>query len=417
MKQPKKLLLLDSGDGDKVFIYKIIFSESIDVFIATPSIKPWMNSVFKTDNIIECDIYNYDTLKQSIDNFRKNTGVIFDGIGTYYDFLVVQAAKLGEDFDCIQNTPISASRSSANKFLMRETCREKGVPMPNYQLVTNSNIISLRDKINLFGFPCVVKPIIGYKSYGVKKFETTVTNEDISELFDLTNTEEKEFFKNFNNDFLIETYLSGPLVSVDGFVQNKKISFAGIVEFLMGPEPHFTQEANYIPARISKDTEKSCFEYTSSVIEALEFNHCCFHAELRITSEGPRLIEIACRLPGGPLHAGYNRAFGYNLAINLIDIWLGNETKLKPQKNNYIVQKAIFHHTGGKIQSINTPKDPLKESGVWDYVEISHVGDEIITYPKIPKPLYYYAAEANNSEKLSKIESEFEKKVTFEIIT
>ena len=107
--------------------------------------------------------------------------------------------------------------------------------------------------------------------------------------------------------------MSGPVVSVDGIVQNKKINTIGMVEFVMGPEPRFTQEANYIPARLDKETQSKCEAMAQKVIEALGFDNCGFHCEQRITPSGPVLIEIAARLPGGPLQPGYKQAYGVDL--------------------------------------------------------------------------------------------------------
>lgn len=415
MNERKKLLLIDSGDGAKSFIFDMIAHQDVELFLTAPQKKPWMERLFDEKHLIVCDVYDYMVLEGAVASFLTKEATAFDGIGTYYDFFVTQAAKLAEKYNCVQISPEAAGRSSANKFRMRETCRDKGVPMPNFELVHADNQTTLREHINAFGFPCVVKPIIGSKSYGVKKFEATVTDSELDELFNLTSVEEKELFKNFTHEFLIESYLEGMVVSVDGFVQNGAISFAGIIEFIMGPEPHFTQEGNYIPARISTDSSTVCLGYTTDVIRALEFDNCGFHAELRLTPDGPRLIEIASRLPGGPLQLGYNRAFGYNLASNLVDIWLGTPTTLTKEKSLYVAQKAIFHHDGGIITAIGTPENPKEEPGIWDYVTISQVGETIVTYPNIPKPLYFYAVEAETAEALGEREQSFEAAVRFTI--
>lgn len=411
MNERKKLLLIDSGDGNKSFIFEMIAHHDIELYVAVPSVQPWMTEQFDEDHLIISDVYHYDDLAAAV----AKKAVSFDGIGTYYDFFVTQAAKLAEAYGCIQISPEAAGRSSANKFLMRETCRDNGVPMPRFELVHANDPATLKAHINAFSFPLVVKPIIGSKSYGVKKFEAPVTESELDELFTLTSVEEKELFKNFTHEFLIESYLEGMVVSVDGFIQNSTISFAGIIEFGMGPEPHFTQESNYIPARISETDSEHCVTYTTAVIRALGFDNCGFHAELRITPEGPRLIEIACRLPGGPLQLGYHRAYGYNLASNLVDIWLGTKTVLQKTKHTYIAQKAVFNHTGGTITAITEPECPTAEPGIWDYVQISHSGETIVTYPHIPKPLYFYAVEADTAESLSEREASFEAAVSFSI--
>ncbi len=411
----KNILLIDTGGETINFIYDMIPRPDITIYIAVPKKQSWMSKHTSLDNVIECDVYDYDSLQQAVKEFAEEKSLIFDGIGTYYDSFVTQMAKLSAELNTTNISLIAAEQSSSNKFKMRERCTDKGVQMPKYSLIRNATPDVLLKTITDFNAPCVVKPIMGWKSFGVKKFEGSTTIEDVKEIFNLTSEEQADYFKNFAQDFLIEEYLSGPLLSVDGFIQNGNIHIAGMIEFILGPEPHFTVEKNYIPARLNHTDEQQCMNYTKEIIEALEFDDCGFHCELRLTAEGPRLIEIACRLPGGPLQLGYQQAYGINLASNLIDIWLGKETELAPSKTKYVAQKAIYVHKNGTLKSITGIELLSTNEDVWAHAQITEIGEEIKTYPEAPEPIYFYAAQSNTPENLSVIEEEVEASISITI--
>ena len=154
---------------------------------------------------------------------------------------------------------------------MRITCRNAGIQTPKFAVTNGFNKKNLSEAINKIGIPCVVKPIFGAESYGTIKIEKNSSLDNIVKEIKLnTTSDKKETYKNFTGICLIEEYLSGPVVSVDGIVQNKKINTIGMVEFVMGPEPRFTQEANYIPARLDKETQSKCEAMAQKVIEAVK---------------------------------------------------------------------------------------------------------------------------------------------------
>lgn len=410
----KNLLLVEHGGDSKSFIFEMIKRDNLRVFVVATYIPEWILSYVPKERMIITDTYNSEKLIDSVKNYAKEANIHFDAVGTFYEHVVVQTSLLGESLGVTHLKSESAKRSSSNKLLMRETCLNDGVPTPKFVIIENPDVNKLRDSLKSFGLPAVIKPIFGSQSYGVKKIESEETLEDdIKEIVSLTQKNEKEVFKNFSGKFLIEEYLSGKVVSVDGIVQDEVAHIAGMVEFVMGKEPHFTQEANYIPARLEKNVEESCHKMAKDVIRALGFDNCGFHCEMRITTSGPVLIEIAARLPGGPLQVGYQKAFGYNLASSMISVWLGEKITLEKKYIKYVLQKAVFTDRKGIIKEISevVPQDRL--SGLWDFVLISRTGEETITYPQIPKPLYYYAVEAKKPEELEVISSMIESNIKF----
>jgi biotin carboxylase len=233
-------------------------------------------------------------------------------------------------------------------------------------------------------------------------------------LEDITNTtraDDKEVFKNFEQTYLVEQYLEGKVVSVDGLVKDSNVLIVGMVEFVMGPEPWFVQEANYIPPRLDESIILQCENMARAIIQALEFDNCGFHCELRITKSGPVLVEIAARLPGGPLQPGYKRAYGLDLTALLVDLWLGKSISIEKKQINYIAQKAVFPTRTGTIKSIKGIDEAKYNTGVWDFVGIVKEGEVVTYYPKMPVPFYYFAAEAETPNKLEDIVDSIENTV------
>ena len=410
----KNLLLVEHGGDSKSFIFDMIQREDLMLFVAATYTPKWLLEYVPKERIIITDTYDTEKLIVSVQEYLRAQNISFEAVGTFYEHVVVQTAALGEHLGVVHLSVEAAKRSSSNKLLMRQTCAQAGIPTPKFITIENPSIESLKDTLTSFGLPAVIKPIFGSQSYGVKKIESEKTLEDdIKEIVDLTNQSKKEVFKNFNGIFLIEEYMSGKVVSVDGIVQNGVTHIAGMVEFVMGPEPHFTQEANYIPARLKDNTKHQCHEMARKIIAALGFNNCGFHTEMRLTANGPVLIEIAARLPGGPLQLGYQKAFGYNLASNMIKVWLNESITLTKKYERFVLQKAVFPRQVSTVNEILGVDSAKVQEGVWDFVLITKIGEETVTYPSIPKPLYYYAAEADSEKELEILSENLEKSIDF----
>ncbi len=405
----KNLLLVEHGGDSKNFIFDVLARKEVHLFLVTTKAPDWVRAYVAPEKIIVVDTYDTKALIEAVQMFADSTQVKFDGVGTFYEHVVVQTAELAEALGCINIKPHAARQSSANKLAMRQACVASEIPTPRFTLVEAPTKESLQKAILEFGTPCVIKPVFGSQSYGVKKIESDdFALEDLDEVFQATDPSKKEVFKNFTHNFLIEEYMSGPVVSVDGFIQGGVVHIAGMVEFHMGPEPNFTQEANTISSSVEPEVKEACFAFAKNILQALEFDNCGFHCEMRITPQGPRLIEIACRLPGGPLQLGYKRAYGFEPASSLVDVWLGIPAQLTKLHDRHVLQKAVFLRERGIISEIQGMEEAQSVEGVWDFVPLCAVGESVVTYPDIPKPFYYYAAEADSKEELDTLSKKIE---------
>lgn len=416
--QKKPFLLIEHGGSRKQFVLDTLIKRTdIELYIATTSIPEWLPEFIPRERVIETDTYNSVRLLADIISYEESHVLRFAGVGTFFEHVVTQTADIAAALGLIGAPADAARRSSSNKLLMRRTCRDAGIRTPRFSVLSSVTAATLKEAIQRVGVPCVLKPIFGSESYGTVKIEEGCVVEDIiSEVTGNTEEEKKEVFKNFAGVFILEEYIPGPVVSIDGIIQNGTINIIGSVEFIMGPEPRFTQEADYIPARFGSETMSAAYNMTRSIITATGLNNCGFHCELRIDPvHGPILLEIAARLPGGPLQPGHLEATGVNLTNNMLDVWLGNSVNMTPTHSRHVIQKAVFPRAEGTITTFEVPAAIANKHNMLDFVQIANQGEAVVTYPNIPKPFYYYAASASSLDELEQKAEEIESSIKIQI--
>lgn len=409
-----KFLLVEHGGQTKEFIFEKIIDKSIELYIACSQIPIWLKKYVSPQNIIKTDTYHSVTLVSDVSAFIFSRNISFTAVGTFWEHTVTQTADLAAALNLVGIAPGSARRSSANKILMREYCRKAGIRTP--QISVLKDIKQLPDVLEKIRLPAVLKPIFGNNSYGVIKIDSTIDIETLVQLSQKTwSLAQEEAFKNFSGIYLLEQYVAGTVVTVDGIIQNRQIWIAGMVEVEMGPEPWFTQQANYLPPKLDSEIVELCYEMTKTIIKALGFDNCGFHCELRITPDGPVMIEIAARLPGGWILPAYERAYGIDLVSKMLDVWQGIEIEIDTAFTRHILQKGIFPTKPGQIKTIRGYEDVRKMECLWYFVEVTKVGQDVVTYPEVPQPVYFYALEAESCQELEHLSKELEAKIEIEI--
>ena len=416
--QGKNFLLVEHGEERKRFTLDALRREGVNLFIAASSTPSWLTDYTPPENLILTDPYNSFRLLADITTYSEFHGISFHAIGTFTEHTVIQTADTAYACGLPGLDPRAARRSSSNKLLMKKHCREAGIPVARSRVIPCLDGNHLELALRELGTPCVIKPIFGADSRGVVKIESNSRLDEIAnEITNNTCPSELEVFKNFGGAFLLEEYIPGKMISVDGIVSAGDILIAGAVEYVMGPEPHFTQEANYIPARIGAREFDSAQSLLVDVVNALGFDSTGFHCEIRLGPDGPVLIEIAARLPGGPLQLGYLKSTGIDLTREVIHVWFGEKSRFVQSRARHILQKAVFPRAAGKIRitSVYSPSPVADDEPVWDFKLFARDGEQARTYPEIPRPLYYYALEAPTAHELQEMSEQLESSVVIEL--
>jgi biotin carboxylase len=177
---------------------------------------------------------------------------------------------------------------------MRAALLAAGLSCPKFCPFTGRS--QLEDAARRVGFPAVIKPTNMSGSLGVRRVDT------LSELITVYETgrltEMSDLDLSWGSEMLLEEYLPGPELSVEGYVDGTTMCVVSITEKLLGNEPYFVEIGHIVQADMDSQTRSVLETYVMQVVRALHITLGPFHAEVRLTSRGPVLIELAARLPG-----------------------------------------------------------------------------------------------------------------------
>jgi biotin carboxylase len=413
----RKLLLVELGGQMKAFLLEKLIASGIELYLAAGDPEEWCHDYFTSDRIIHTDPYNSVQLLSDVLVYMELENCKFDAVGTFWEHAVTQTADLAAALGLPGISPGAARRSSANKLLMHQVCLQGGVKVPAQHVFRGLH--TLHNHLSEVSLPAVIKPVFGDDSFGVMKIECNTGEEAIQAIIAecrKTWSPASPAYKNFRDVWLLQNFVEGKLISVDGIIKDGHIHFAGLVEIGMGPEPRFTQSANWLPPRISASQSGLCSEVATRAITCLGLDHCGFHCELRLPPIGkPVLIEIAGRLPGGLIPKAYELAYGLDLASAMADVWFGNTVDLRASLQAFVVQKGVFPEGGGVLESVDGFELVCQLYPDVRFHQVLKPGDNVVTYPNVPKPIYVYTAVAPSADGREELANQIEQTVKFKI--
>ena len=310
-----QLLFVHSGSPKKRITFEVAAALGSDIHLLNPEPNwavPLAREFHATDGLSLPDVLDVAA--------QIHARVRLDGVITFWEEDVPTAALIARRLGLPGNSP-QASLNGRSKLRMRQALDAAGVPVPRFAPITDR--ASLLAAGRLVPFPAVLKPEWGADSEWVTK----VTSIDGA----LQAFEHSRQFARVQNSiypypggrFVLESYLSGPEVSVEGVVQRGRVTLFAIIDKAKMVEPSFIERGECTPSRLPADVQDAVRDMVVRGVAALGLTDSGLHAEVRITPEGPRLIEIGARMGGDCIHALIKRVYGVDLAEENIRVSLG----------------------------------------------------------------------------------------------
>lgn len=231
-----------------------------------------------------------------------------------------------------------------NKFEMKKKFLQNNVPCANGVLLSNKST-DIEKSILALHSPLIMKPVDAYSSKGVFTISSLA---DILDNFETT--------ASFSSDgtVIIEEYISGKMISVEGYVFHGHIEIIQYTErFKFTPKPMRVELGHIQPAYLTEFELEKVNKNLIQGIKALELNNCGFHAELKINEKNAFLIEIGARL-GGDFNASHlvPLSTGINIEKIIANIAMGDVPEIPLRQNQYSMIKWIELNEGSKIKKL-----------------------------------------------------------------
>lgn len=272
---------------------------------------------------------------------------------------------------------------TTNKYEMRKKLKEKGMPIPQFQLIKNELDIDY-DKIK---FPVIVKPIDRSGSRGIYK---------VIKIDELKKAIQNAKLVSFTDCILVEEYIDGKEYSIESISQNGKHKILQLTEKFTTGFPNFIESAHLSPARVDDYLKKQIFKIIEKALEALNVQNGAGHSEIKVSEKGDiKIIEIAARMGGDFIGSDMVEiSTGFDYVKSVIKVAMGETIDLNYDKCNKLAfVKFLFDEEDIRKTKDLTIKYPALVKEYYIHPEIRIVSDSSTRNG-------YCILEINNQEQL-----------------
>ncbi|MGW2189112.1 ATP-grasp domain-containing protein [Streptomyces sp. NPDC001719] len=160
----------------------------------------------------------------------------FAGIVPGFEFYVGTAARLAGRLG-LRGLPVADVEALRDKAVMRDRARAAGLRVPRY--AEASDAAGLDAAAAHVGFPAVLKPTRSAGSVHVTRVENA---RELHRAYDWIRTDPRtDLGRGLDGPVLLEEYVAGPEVSVEGYVLDGQVVIVSVTSKLLGAEPYFVE--------------------------------------------------------------------------------------------------------------------------------------------------------------------------------
>lgn len=250
-----------------------------------------------------------------------------DGILSMHDGDLVWTARLAEELRLPFHS-LDAARKLTDKHAQRDALAASGLAVPMFRIVPRGATTSEVEAIgSTFTYPAVLKPRWGQSSRDtlpISSFEQLLAT-----LEETKGLEAEDYvLEGFIPDTLQER--AGPgfanFVSVESVVEGGRVEHATISARTPFRWP-FRETGYFTPSALSAETEAAVLDVATRAAHALGVDIGCLHTEIKLTDDGPVIIEVNGR-PGGGISEMLERASGFSILRTALRLAVGDPVGL-----------------------------------------------------------------------------------------
>jgi biotin carboxylase len=218
--------------------------------------------------------------------------VKIDGVLCWDEIRMVHTAELAQALGLPGTAPENAGRCR-DKHLTRKALAAAKVPQPSSTLV--GSLEEAQKAADSIGYPVIVKPRALGASYGVSLAHDAT---QLPAAFAHAESAREDGVPVFESGVLIEEYMRGPEVSIDSAWIEGKMFPLYLARKVTGFYPHFEEVGHVVDAHDPLLQDAVFLGVLQAAHDAVGFATGITHTELRLTDQGPKIVEINGRLGG-----------------------------------------------------------------------------------------------------------------------
>ena len=283
----------------------------------------------------------------------------------------------------LNGNPVHAAIAASDKYLQRQLLAKATVPIPRFVLrELDEDPATIAKSI---AYPCVLKPVRLSASRGVIRADNPQSFASAHARLRaiLADPETAAACGDRARQYLIEEFIPGYEVAVEGLVVNRRLHVLAIFD---KPDPldgPFFEETIYVtPSQVPSGLQKAITDCADRAVRALGIIEGAIHAELRYNERGPWLIELAARPIGGRCSAVLRFGTGVTLEEIIVRHALGMPIPSLQRERQAAGVMMIPIPGAGTLQEVRGVAQAKGVPLVEDVQITAHPGERLVPFPE-----------------------------------
>jgi biotin carboxylase len=282
-----------------------------------------------------------------------------DGVLTWDEPRVVHAAWLARALDLPGCAPDAALRCR-DKHATRTALAAAGVPQATSTLVTT--LAQARAAAIGTGYPLVLKARALGASIGVVRVDGP---DQLAARFRVARGATVAAVTELPpGDVLVEQYLEGPEISIDAAWSGGAMAVAFLARKQIGYPPYFEEIGHLVDGADPLLRDHRLLEVVAAAHAAVGYDTGWSHTELRLTPDGPKIVEINARIGGDRIPQVAELATGVRTAAAAAAVACGQLPQLVPTRSRVAAIRFCYPERDVVARAVRIDRDRLPASVV-----------------------------------------------------
>ncbi|MEW1718343.1 ATP-grasp domain-containing protein [Streptomyces sp. NPDC093109] len=257
---------------------------------------------------------------------RAHETLRFTGVITSCDYYLPAAARIAARLG-LPGPSAEAVENACRKDATRRILAEAGLPGPEFAVCEEwaETAAAARE----IGYPLVLKPVDLCAGMYVRRVDDEAGL--AAAYHALAAFPVNARGRRRTPVVLLEELLDGPEVSVETVSFGGTAHVIGVTDKSVGAAPAFVETGHMFPAALDPADEAAARDTALYALKALGLDDIVAHTEIKLTSGGPRVVEVNPRPAGNRITELVRHVTGIDLAAACVDVALGREPDLRPR--------------------------------------------------------------------------------------
>ena len=243
---------------------------------------------------------------------------------------------------------------------------------------------TLEAGLKTVGVPCLLKPAGSSGGRGIHRIAAGDDAEATYRAFvDYCDPDRDAVFGNYRGEAVLEQELQGSEHSVAGIVRGGVVHTLAIADKTRDRAlmlTHFT----IVPSRLPTAMQARVLDLVRRAVRRLGIDDCGFHADVMVTEDGPRILEVGGRLGGDCINSHLiPHAYGFDSYQALLGVVTGAPVDL-PDPDQPLValrsaaMQVLLPPAPGRVTSLHGLEQLEQHPSVRGVSVARRVGDEVV---------------------------------------